>query len=89
MTLDAREFELVLSAIDARDDVDSEFINDKLGAPKTMDEIIDAFSSVLGDAFHYMDRAKVPFQHDAKKSYFVSLTVRGHQNDIVLVACAA
>jgi len=36
-------------------------------------EIIDIFSSVLGDAFHFMDRPKVPIHHEYKKGYFVAL----------------
>ena len=35
--------------------------------------ITDMFSSVLGDAFHYMDRPKVPMHHGDKKGYFVAL----------------
>ena len=35
--------------------------------------IKDKFSSVLGDTFHFMDRPKVPTQHEAKKAYFVAL----------------
>ena len=37
------------------------------------DFIPDKFSSVLGDAFHYMDRVKVPINHDSKKGYFFAL----------------
>ena len=37
-------------------------------------EITDTFSSVLGDAFHFMDRAKVPIHHESKKGYFAALT---------------
>ena len=37
------------------------------------DFIRDRFSSVLGDAFHYMDRVKVPINHDSKKGYFFAL----------------
>ena len=36
--------------------------------------IHDLFSSVVGDAFHFMDRPRVPIHHDAKKGYFVALT---------------
>ena len=32
-----------------------------------------SYSSVLGDAFHYMDRPKVPVRHSSKKAYFVAL----------------
>ena len=31
------------------------------------------FSSVIGDAFHFMDRPKVPVHHSSKKGYFVAL----------------
>jgi hypothetical protein len=36
-------------------------------------EIRDIFRSVLGDAWHYMDRAKVPVKHKFRKAYFVAL----------------
>ena len=44
----------------------------KLSAPPDGD-VADKFSSVLGDAFHFMDRAKVPVNHSFKKGYFVAL----------------
>ena len=31
------------------------------------------FSSVLGDPFHFMDRAKVRVRHGSKKGYYVAL----------------
>jgi hypothetical protein len=31
------------------------------------------FSSCLGDAFHFMDRPKVPVHHKLKKAYFRAL----------------
>ena len=31
------------------------------------------FSSVLGDPFHFMDRAKVRMHHGSKKGYYVAL----------------
>lgn len=31
------------------------------------------YSSVLGDAFHFMDRPKVPVHHSHKKGFFVAL----------------
>jgi hypothetical protein len=31
------------------------------------------FSSVLGDPFHYIQRAKVRMHHGSKKGYFVAL----------------
>ena len=34
--------------------------------------IVDVFSAVLGDPWHYMDRPKVPVKHEFKKSYFVA-----------------
>lgn len=37
------------------------------------ERIPDRFSAVLGDAFHMMDRPKVPMSHSSKKAYFVSL----------------
>ena len=33
---------------------------------------MDAFSNVIGDGFHFMDRAKVAMYHFFKKSYFVT-----------------
>ena len=36
--------------------------------------IVDIFSSVLGDPFHYMDRAKVPMHHSHKKAFVVALS---------------
>ena len=35
--------------------------------------IIDVYSSVLGDGFHFMDRPKVPIHHESKKAYFHAL----------------
>ena len=35
--------------------------------------IQDVFSAVGGDAFHYMDRPKVPKAHEMRKAYFVAL----------------
>ena len=35
--------------------------------------IADRYSSVTGDAFHFMDRPKVPMRHEIKKAYFVAL----------------
>ena len=32
--------------------------------------IVDKFSSILGDSFHHMDRAKVPMHHSHKKAFF-------------------
>jgi len=32
-----------------------------------------SFSAVLGDAFHHMDRAKVPVHHSFKNGFFVAL----------------
>jgi hypothetical protein len=37
------------------------------------DNIEDVFSSVLGDVFHAMDRAKVRVKHEYKKPYYVAL----------------
>ena len=44
---------------------------DELDAPP--DSIAHVFSSVLGDVFHAMNRAKVPVKHEYKKAYFVAL----------------
>lgn len=44
---------------------------DKLEDPP--DEIQQIFSAVLGDAFHAMNRAKVPVRHEYKKTYYVAL----------------
>jgi hypothetical protein len=45
--------------------------SNKLEAPP--DKIQDTFSSVLGDSFHAMDRAKVRVKHEYKKPYYVAL----------------
>ena len=42
-----------------------------LSAPPAV--IVDKYSSVLGDTFHFMDRPKVSTHHEVKKAYFVSL----------------
>jgi hypothetical protein len=39
--------------------------------PPMPDDIVDKFLSVIGDAFHHMDHAKVPVWHEAKKAFFV------------------
>ncbi len=44
----------------------------KLSPPPN--EIRDTFRSVLGDAWHYMDRARVPIKHKFRKAYFVALS---------------
>ena len=36
------------------------------------DTIIDRYSSVCGDTFHYEDRPRVPVRHEYKKAYFVA-----------------
>ena len=38
-----------------------------LGTPPAT--ISDCFSSVLGDSFHYMDRPKIPTNHEYKKKH--------------------
>ncbi|KAK3247982.1 hypothetical protein CYMTET_42537 [Cymbomonas tetramitiformis] len=48
-----------------------DFSCDNLDTPPTA--ITDVYSSVVGDAFHFMDRPKVPVHHVYKKSYFVAL----------------
>jgi hypothetical protein len=45
----------------------------KLSRPPR-EAIVDVFSAVLGDAFHFMDRPKVPINHPFKKGYLVALT---------------
>ena len=55
--------------------VESILVNNKLGPLKSLDEIRDRFSSVLGDGFHYMDRTVPPMHHDCKKAFFVALSV--------------
>ena len=45
----------------------------QLSTPPDPRYMVDKFSSVLGDAFHAMDRAKVPIRHEARKGYFVAL----------------
>ena len=42
--------------------------------PAPQHPIKDVYSSVLGDIFHFMDRPKVPMNHELKKAYFHSLT---------------
>ena len=44
----------------------------KLSAPPS--QITDVFRSVLGDAWHYMDRVRVPVKHRLRKAYFVTLS---------------
>ena len=48
--------------------------------------IEDNFSSVVGDSFHFMDRPKVPMQHDGKKGYFVALRQAWFQWDLTKLA---
>jgi hypothetical protein len=43
-------------------------------SPPPRGAIVDVYSAVLGDIFHFMDRAKVPVNHPFKKGYFVSLS---------------
>ncbi len=50
---------------------ESSLVNEMLG--DSPESINDKFSSVLGDAFHFMDRPKVPIHHEMKKAYFVAL----------------
>ena len=45
----------------------------QLSSPPDPKYMVDKFSSVLGDAFHAMDRTKVPIRHEARKGYFVAL----------------
>jgi len=52
--------------------LDTAFTREKLGAvPKN---ISDTPTAVPGDAFHFMDRIKVPMHHSFRKAYFVALT---------------
>jgi hypothetical protein len=48
-------------------------------APTTIEN---NFSSVVGDSFHFMDRPKVPKQHDGKKGYVVALWQAWFQWDL-------
>ena len=48
--------------------------------------IVDRYSSVLGDIFHFMDRCKVSIHHEAKKGYFVALRQAFLQWDPVKLA---
>lgn len=41
--------------------------------PNPPDSIADCFRSVLGDAWHYMDRPRVPTKHRYRKAYFAAL----------------
>jgi len=52
-------------------------------APTTIE---DRFSSVVGDTFHFMDRPKVPMNHDGKKGFFVALRQAWFQWDLVKLA---
>ena len=40
---------------------------------KSPNQIKDIFYAVLGEAFHFMDRMKVPTNHCFKKRYFALL----------------
>jgi hypothetical protein len=42
-------------------------------SPPPDGEIADVYSAVLGDGFHFIDRAKVPMTHPYKKGYFVAM----------------
>ena len=44
-----------------------------LGSPPKSTDIIDVFSSILGDIFHAMDRCKISVKSALKKAYFVAL----------------
>jgi hypothetical protein len=50
------------------------------------ENIVDRYSSVLGDIFHFMDRCKVSVHHEAKKGYFVALRQAFLQWDPVKLA---
>ena len=41
--------------------------------PQTDDEFTELVRRVLGDAFHFMDRVKVPVHHEWKAAYFAAL----------------
>jgi len=45
--------------------------NELGSAPTSIDDI---YSSILGDMFHFMDRAKVPVHHEYKKSFYYCLS---------------
>ena len=48
-------------------------IHEHLNDPLDPAQFLDTYSSVLGDGFHKIDRAKVPIHHEFKKSYKVAL----------------
>jgi len=52
-------------------DIELLYCNDLDDVP---DQINQAFSAVLGDPYHGMDRAKVPVQHEYKKAFKVALS---------------
>ncbi|KAK3271924.1 hypothetical protein CYMTET_19751 [Cymbomonas tetramitiformis] len=52
-------------------DTNFNFLCDNLDPPPT--HIAEVYSTVVGDAFHFMDRPKVPVHHEFKKAYFVAL----------------
>lgn len=45
--------------------------NELGSAPHFIDDI---YSSILGDMFHFMDRAKVPVHHESKKAFYYCLS---------------
>ena len=69
--LHANDVELVRAAQAAATAAATPNVDVHLDPPPA--QIDDVFSCVLGDAFHFMDRPKVPVHHDTKKAYFVAL----------------
>lgn len=66
-----KKADMEISQLSMREQNCSSDIDELLGeAPSAIE---DKFSSVVGDAFHFMDRPKVPIHHESKKSYFVAL----------------
>ena len=66
--LSQRDIELVRAAEESKAaELDCDFLDP---VPESIPE---HFSCVLGDAWHFMDRPKVPMHHDCKKAYFVAL----------------
>ena len=72
-TLHEDDIELLRHSIDSsiNELMSSFFLHSKLDLPPS--KIRDAFSSLLGYGFHFMDRPKVPRHHSFKKSYFAAL----------------
>jgi hypothetical protein len=64
--------ELAQQCASAAETSNNEYCCFELGSAPT--SIDDVYSSILGDMFHFMDRAKVPVHHEYKKSFYYSLS---------------